>query len=141
VFIWYFFLTMLHTVFTAGLIGSGGEKSYGKIMMITAFAYFFAVSAGAFWFGPLGAAFGVVAAEGLSVVLISRALRLLVPLSPPEKILRVVLSVVLMAVGVASVVHYGFLWAILAGVGSYCLFIILFRAVVWSDVKTFVARF
>jgi O-antigen/teichoic acid export membrane protein len=141
VFIWYFFLTMLHTVFTAGLIGAGGEKSYGKIMMITAFAYFFAVSAGAFWFGPLGAAFGVVAAEGLSVVLISRALRLLVPLSPPEKILRVVLSVVLMAIGVASVIHYGFLWALLAGVGSYCLFIILFRAVVWNDVKTFVARF
>ena len=141
VFIWYFFLTMLHTVFTSGLIGAGGEKSYGKIMVITALAYFFAVSTGAFWFGPIGAAFGVVAAEGLSVVLIGRALRLLVPLSPPEKILRVVLSVVLMAVGVASVVQYGFLWALLVGVGSYCLFIILLRAVVWNDVKTFMARF
>lgn len=141
VFIWYFFLTMLHTVFTSGLIGAGGEKSYGKIMIITALAYFFAVSAGVFWFGPIGAAFGVVAAEGLSVVLIGRALRLLVPLSPPEKILRVVLSVVLMAIGVASVVQYGFLWALFVGVGSYCLFIILLRAVVWNDVKTFMARF
>jgi O-antigen/teichoic acid export membrane protein len=141
VFIWYFFLTMLHTVFTSGLIGAGGEKSYGKIMIITALAYFFAVSAGVFWFGPIGAAFGVVAAEGLSVVLIGHALRLLVPLSPPEKILRVVLSVVLMAIGVASVVQYGFLWALLVGVGSYCLFIILLRAVVWNDVKTFMARF
>ena len=141
VFIWYFFLTMLHTVFTSGLIGAGGEKSYGKIMSITAFAYFFTVSAGAFWFGPIGAAFGVVAAEGLSVVLIGRSLRLLVPLSPPEKLLRVVLSVVLMAVGVASVVQYGFLWAVLAGVGSYCLFILLLRAVAWSDVKEFMARF
>jgi O-antigen/teichoic acid export membrane protein len=141
VFVWYFFLTMLHTVFTSGLIGAGGEKSYGKIMMITALAYFFAVSAGAFWFGPLGAAFGVVVAEGLSVVLIGRALRLLVPLSPPEKTLRVVLSVLLMAIGVAFVAQYGFLWALLVGVGSYCLFIILLRAVVWNDVKTFMARF
>jgi hypothetical protein len=83
----------------------------------------------------------VVAAEGLSVVLISRALRLLVPLSPPEKIVRVVLSVVLMAIGVASVVQYGFVWAVLVGVVSYCFFIILLRAVVWNDVKTFTARF
>jgi O-antigen/teichoic acid export membrane protein len=141
VFIWYFFLTMIHTIFTSGLIGAGGDKSYGKIMSITALAYFFAVSAGAFWFGPLGAAFGVVAAEGLSVVLINRALSLLVPLSPPEKTLRVILSVVLMAISVVSVVQYGFLWALLMGVGSYCLFIILFRAVVWNDVKTLMARF
>jgi O-antigen/teichoic acid export membrane protein len=141
VFIWYFFLTMLHTVFTSGLIGAGGEKSYGKIMIITAFAYIFAVSAGVFWFGPIGAAFGVVAAEGLSVVMIGRALRLLVPLAQPEKIFRVVLSVVLMAISVAFVVQYGFLWALLVGAGSYCLFIILFRAIVWNDVKTFMARF
>ncbi len=141
VFIWYFFLTMLHSVFTSGLIGAGGEKAYGKIMSITAVVYFFAISAGVYWFGPIGAAFGVVAAEGLSVVLIGRALRLLVPLSPPEKILRVVLSVILMAFGVACVVQYGFLWAILVGVGSYCLFIFLLRAIVWNDVKAFLARF
>jgi hypothetical protein len=62
-------------------------------------------------------------------------------LSPPEKILRVVLSVVLMALGVAFVVQYGLLWELLVGVGSYCLFIIILRAVVWNDVKIFMARF
>jgi O-antigen/teichoic acid export membrane protein len=141
VFIWFFFLTMLHTVFTCGLIGAGGEKSYGKIMGITVLAYFFSVSAGAFWFGPIGAAFGVIVAEGFSVVLISRALCRLVPLSPPEKLLRVVLSVVLMALGVFAVMQYGFLWALIAGGGSYCLFIILLRAVTRNDIKTFIARF
>jgi O-antigen/teichoic acid export membrane protein len=141
VFIWYFFLTMLHTVFTSGLIGVGGEKAYGKIMGITAVAYFLAVSAGAFWFGPIGAAFGVVVAEGFSVVLISRALRLFVPMAPPENIMRVVLSVVLMGISVAFIVQYGFFWALFTGVGSYCLFVILFKAVVWNDVKTFLARF
>jgi O-antigen/teichoic acid export membrane protein len=141
VFIWFFFLTMIHTVFTSGLIGAGDEKSYGKIMVITALAYFIAVSTGAFYFGPIGAALGVVAAEGLSVVLMDRAMRFLVPLSPPEKILRVVLSVVFMAVVVAYVVQYGFLWALLAGAGCYSFFLILLRAVVWNDVKTFIARF
>jgi O-antigen/teichoic acid export membrane protein len=141
VFIWYFFLTMIHTVFTSGLIGAGGEKSYGKIMGVTAVAYFIAVSAGVYFFGPIGAAFGVVAAEGLSVVLINNAMRLLVPLSPPEKILRVFLSVVLMAIVVIYVGQYGFIWAILAGAGSYSLFLILLQAVVWNDVKKLMARF
>jgi polysaccharide transporter, PST family len=141
VLIWYFFLTMVHTVFTSGLIGVGGEKSYGKIMTVTACATFFAVSAGAFWFGPLGAAFGVILAEGLSIVLMSRALRLFVQLPPPEKIVHTVISVVLMAVCVGFVLRHGFIWAILTGMGSYCVCLFLVRAVVWTDVRTFIARF
>ena len=39
VLIWYFFFTMLHTTYTSGLIGAGGEKAYGKIMGITTLAY------------------------------------------------------------------------------------------------------
>jgi len=141
VFIWYFFLTMIHTVLTSGLIGAGGEKSYGKIMGVTALAYFIAVSTGAYYFGPIGAAFGVVAAEGFSVVLMNRSMCLLAPLRPPKKILRVVLSAVLMAVAVSHVLQYGFIWAIFAGVVSYSMFLILLRAVVWNDVKAFMARF
>jgi O-antigen/teichoic acid export membrane protein len=141
VLIWYFFLTMLHTVFTSGLIGAGGEKSYGKIMSVTAFANFFAVSAGAFWFGPLGAAFGVILAEGFSIILMSRALHFFVQLPPPDKIVHIMISVVLMAVGVSFVLQYGFIWALLIGVGSYCISVFLFRAVVWNDVKIFIARF
>ena len=70
VFIWYFFITMLHTVYSAGLIGVGGEKSYGKIMLITALAYLVSVTAGVCFFGAIGAAFGVVLSESISVLLI-----------------------------------------------------------------------
>jgi polysaccharide transporter, PST family len=141
VLIWYFFLTMFHTVFTSGLLGAGGEKSYGKIMSITALVYFCAVSAGAFWFGPLGAAFGVIVAEGLSLVCMGYALRRLVPLPTPEKIFRGVVSVLVMSIVMGMVLQYGFFWALLAGVISYCLSIIVLRAVLWNDLKTFVARF
>jgi O-antigen/teichoic acid export membrane protein len=141
VFIWYFFLTMIHTVFTSGLIGAGGEKSYGRIMGVTALAFFITVSAGVYFFGPIGAAFGVVVAESLSIVFINRVMRLLVPLSPPEKILRVLLSVILMAVVVVHIEQYGLIWTLLAGAGSYSLFLILLRAVVWNDIKTLIARF
>jgi O-antigen/teichoic acid export membrane protein len=141
VFIWYFFITMVHTVYSAGLIGVGEEKSYGKIMLLTACAYLLTVTAGAWFYGAIGAAFGVVLSECMSVLLMKRALQRIVPLSPPEKIIRVILSVAIMAVGVAVVLPSGLLWGIFFGVGCYSLMLILLRAVVWNDVKTLLVRF
>jgi len=141
VLIWYFFFTMLHTTYTSGLIGAGGEKAYGKIMGITALAYVVLVSAGAIWFGPPGAACGVVIAEGLSVVLMNRALRFFVLMAPPKRMVRIVLSVLLMAICVVSIAPLGLWWTLLAGAGSYCGMILLLRAVEWNDVKLLLARF
>jgi O-antigen/teichoic acid export membrane protein len=141
VFIWYFFLTMLHTVYSAGLIGVGGEKSYGKIMLITAFAYVLCVTAGVLFFGAIGAAFGVVISESISVLLMKVALQRIIPLSSPEKILRVILSVGIMAVCVAAIIPYGLIWGILFGAGCYSLLLLLFRAVGWNDIKILKARF
>ena len=141
VFIWYFFITMLHTVYSAGLIGVGGDKSYGKIMLVTAFAYFVTVTAGVYLFGAIGAAFGVVISEGISVLMMKHALQRIIPLYPPEKMLRVALSVVIMALGVVVVIPHGLLWGILFGVGCYSLVLMLLHAVAWNDVKTLIARF
>ena len=132
---------MLHTVYSAGLIGVGGDKSYGKIMLVTAFAYLISVTAGACLFGAIGAAFGVVISEGTSVLLMKHALQRIIPINPPEKILRVVLSVVIMAVCVTIVIPYGLLWGILFGVGCYSFILILLHAVGWNDIKTLTARF
>jgi O-antigen/teichoic acid export membrane protein len=141
VFIWYFFITMLHTVYSAGLIGVGEEKSYGKIMLVTACAYAVTVTAGALFFEAIGAASGVVLSECVSVLLMKRALQRIVPLSPPEKIIRVIFSVTIMAVCVVVVLPYGLAWGILFGVGCYSGMLILLRAVVWNDVKTLLVRF
>ena len=141
VFIWYFFMTMFHTVYSAGLIGIGGEKSYGKIMLLTAFVYVVCVTAGVFLFGAIGAAFGVVVSESISVLLMKVALQRIIPLYPPEKIVRVILSVVMMAVCVAVVLPYGLFWGILFGAGCYSLLLVLLRAVVWNDIKIIKARF
>jgi O-antigen/teichoic acid export membrane protein len=141
VFIWYFFITMLHTVYSAGLIGVGGDKSYGKIMLMTAFAYLVSVTAGVCLFGAIGAAFGVVLSESISVLLIKHELQRIIPLYPPEKTLRVILSVAVMAVCVVVVIPYGLLWGILFGTGCYSLLLFILRAVVWNDIKLLKARF
>ena len=141
VFIWYFFMTMLHTVYSAGLIGVNGDKLYGKIMLVTAFTYLVTVTAGTCFFGAIGAAFGVVLSEGISVLLMNHALQRIIPLHPPEKIVRVILSAAMMAACVAAVLPHGLLWGILSGVVCYSLMMILLRAVDWNDVKTLLARF
>jgi O-antigen/teichoic acid export membrane protein len=132
---------MLHTVYSAGLIGVDGEKSYGKIMLVTAFVYLGTVTAGVCFFGAIGAAFGVVIAECISVLLMKRALQRIIPLCPPEKIVRVIFSVAIMAVCVAAVLPYGLLWGILSGISCYSFMLLLLRAVVWNDVKTLLVRF
>jgi hypothetical protein len=132
---------MLHTVYTSALIGAGGEKKYGRIMSITSVVFFLCVTAGSFWFGAIGAAFGVVAAEGFSVVLVHRAVSFSVLLRPPEKFHRLVLCVLGMAVCTLGMIQFGWLWALLAGMGSYCILVILVQAIGWSDIKTLRARF
>ncbi|MCU0411716.1 MAG: oligosaccharide flippase family protein, partial [Bacteroidetes bacterium] len=63
VFIWYFFVTMIHTVYTSGLIAVGSERTYGWIMTGTAVLYVSLITTGAIWWGPVGAAMGVVVSE------------------------------------------------------------------------------
>jgi O-antigen/teichoic acid export membrane protein len=141
VFIWYFFITMLHTVYSAGLIGVDGDKSYGKIMLGTAFLYLLAVTAGVCFWGAIGAAVGVIISESISVLLMKNALQRIISISPPEKIIRVILSAAIMGVCVAVVLPYGLVWGILSGVVCYSLLLLLLRAVVWDDIKALLVRF
>jgi O-antigen/teichoic acid export membrane protein len=139
--IWYFVLTMLHTTYTSGLIAAGDEKTYGKIMIVTALVYLVCVSCGAYWYGPIGAAFSIVFAEGISVVLMNRSLRSSLTLNPPKKLLRIVLSTAFMAVCVSFSLEYGLIFAICVGAVSYSMALLLVRALNKNEIKTLTAKF
>ena len=140
VFIWYFFLTMLHTVYTAGLISAGKEKPYGRNMAITAVAYGIFVSLGSVWYGAIGAAAGVVIAEGFSIILMHRSLVTTIPLRFPDKTFRILLSAVLMVLCVCAF-RSGDLWlTIVAGAGCYGVSVFILRAFTAADAKSLLAR-
>jgi O-antigen/teichoic acid export membrane protein len=141
VFIWYFFLTMVHTVFTAGLVSAGKEKPYGKNMLITAVACGICVTLGAIRYGALGAAGGVVVSEGFSLYLMHRSLAAAVPLKLPETTFRIFLSAALMALCVFGLRNENLWLTIPAGAGCYGIFLVLFRALTAGDVKSLLARF
>ncbi|MCX7984097.1 MAG: oligosaccharide flippase family protein [Bacteroidetes bacterium] len=81
VLVWYFVLTMLHTVFTALLLALHKEKIYRNVMVTTAILYALFVTVGAYSWGAIGAAAGVVVAELLSLMLLIRGVQRLIPLS------------------------------------------------------------
>lgn len=141
IFIWYFFFTMLHTVYTAGLISAGKEKSYGANMSITAAAYGIGVTLGAIRYGAAGAALGVVFAEGLGLILMHRSLAAAIPLKLPDGTVRILLSAVLMALCVFALRSENLWMTISAGAGCYGLFLVVFRALSVGDIKSLLARF
>lgn len=71
VFLWYFLVTMLHTVGTSLLIALKNERFYGTVMGLTALLYVILVTGGAYAWGPVGAAVGVVVAESVSLLLLA----------------------------------------------------------------------
>jgi O-antigen/teichoic acid export membrane protein len=141
VFIWYFFLTMLHTVCAAGLVSAGEDKAYGTNMTITSIAYGIFVTLGAIGYGALGAACGVVIAEGIGLFLMRRSLAKALPLRLPAAAFRIFLSAALMALCMLALRSEHLWLTIPAGAGCYALSIVVFRAFTVSDVRSLLARF
>ncbi len=141
VFLWYFFITMLHTIATAVLITLNEEKRYSSFMVITAVLYFLFVSAGSYFFGALGAAVGVVCAEFCSLLLLySRCRRIVeihfsVPLA--QLLFAIVISILVLMF--TSTLWFGFQFV--AGVITYFSILLITRAVRWYDIQTLLKKF
>jgi O-antigen/teichoic acid export membrane protein len=73
--IWFFLATLIHTVYTTGLIASGQEKLYGRIMLISAAIYLIFTVVLTMLYGPAGSAVAVVCSESIAVIIMARRLR------------------------------------------------------------------
>ena len=70
--VWFLCFTMIHTVYTSGLVAVAPSNVYGRVMMIGAVIYTLAVVLLTKFYGLYGTVFGVVVSEGLTL-LIARA--------------------------------------------------------------------
>jgi O-antigen/teichoic acid export membrane protein len=73
--VWFFFFTMIHTVFTAGLLALGHERLYTKIMTMSALFYLGTSILGSIMFGVLGAAGAIVFSELATLILMREQFR------------------------------------------------------------------
>ena len=140
IFIWYFLLTMIHTVFVSSLIAAGKERAYGKVMVAIAAAYGIFVTAGAAVHGAPGAAGGVVASELFGAVITWRALDGMTAIVPLNVVVRILLAVAAMC-GMLAIVPGGPLAASI-GLGAAVYGIVLFcvRGIRGQDLKSLAAR-
>lgn len=138
--VWYFFLTMLHTIFTSGLLAVHQEKAYGKIMTVTAVLYAVIVALGAILFGSLGAAFGVVLSEGISLFMMWHALRKILPLFPPLTTPRILGAACIMELFLIVGYDWNILILIPAGAAVYAFCLLVFKALRFQDIKIILAK-
>jgi O-antigen/teichoic acid export membrane protein len=140
IFVWYFLATMLHTVYTSGVIAAGGERSYGRIMTATAGLYVVTVTAGVLLAGELGAAIGVVVSESVSAALLRRTLGRLITLRRPPRLPAVLAATVGMGFGVYALQGQMIAIPLLAGIALYAILLFAFRGLTADDLRALKGR-
>ncbi len=141
VFLWYFLITMLHTIMTAVIIALHREKAYSAIMTATAVLYVCCVTIGAIVAGAVGTAAGVVIAETVSLVLMWIEVRKEIPIGIPSTVIQCLLASALMGV---ALVYSSSLWLglrILLGACVYSIILFFSGGIKIDDIRALQKRF
>jgi O-antigen/teichoic acid export membrane protein len=129
VLIWFFLATIVHTVFTSGLIASGQEKLYGKIMVISALLYLCVTVGLTMLAGAVGTAAAMVLSESAAVFMMARALARFVKLELPPAALKAAAASAVMAVALLVLPPAALPVAIAAGAIVYTAVLLATRAI------------
>ncbi len=140
VLIWYFFFTLFHTVFANALVAAREERTFAVTMAVSAALYAVFVISGSIVWGMPGAAAGVVAAEGVTVVLMHRRCAEFIRIPLPANAVRVILAAVCMALVLFFLPHLRLALAIPVGAAVYTGCLVAFRGVTKHDLSELAAR-
>jgi O-antigen/teichoic acid export membrane protein len=141
IFIWYFVLTMIHTIVTTGVIAVGRERAYGRIMAVTAFLYVVSVCAGVWLFQEQGAAAAVVCSEAISAVLLYRELRRTIRVRVPERLFGIAGALVVMGGAVYALRLTMPVLPVIVGAAAYVLVLFAARGLTREDLRLLRERF
>ena len=140
VLIWYFFITMLHTVFTSGLLAMGQEKAYLNTMGISALIYGASVIVCTKTFGILGAAAAMVGSEAITLVLMRRQFRKFVKLYEVNNIVKALPAALIMGFVVFVGSSLPLIGSIILGGIVYVGVIYFTKAITLTDLKELLER-
>ena len=140
VLIWYFFFTLVHTIYSTGLVVIDQEKLFSKLMAVSALLYALTVIGGTYFFGIFGAAAGVVISEAATVILMRYHFVRFVPMRLPAQLLRSVLAGVLMGVVVVLLPQFPLFMLIITGAVVYAILVYLFRVITAAELANLLGR-
>ncbi|MFI5251581.1 MAG: oligosaccharide flippase family protein [Bacteroidota bacterium] len=138
--IWYFFFTLVHTVFATGLIAINKEKLYGKIMTVSTAVYVITIVLGIKYFGVAGAVGAVVFSELLTVILLWQSFNKFIAFSLPPGLLKIFVSAVIMSVIVFFLSDQPVFLDIVLGAAVYIILLFITRAVTSAELLTLIMR-
>jgi stage V sporulation protein B len=140
VLVWYALLTMIHTVYTSGVLATGGEKKYRNVMAVSAGLYITGVVGGVLIGGVMGAAAGMILAEGVTVVLMERATRPDLPTLRLSGFGRIVTAGIVLAVGLFVLPSFHVLITIAIGAAVYGAALFVVQAVTFNELRQLIQR-
>ncbi len=138
--IWFLCFTMIHTVFTSGLIAVAPSGVYGKVMIKSALIYVVSVTILTRFYGLEGAVFGVVLSEGLTLLIARASLRPYLPISTSVPIHWVLTALVIMVSAVIVLQPYNVILRVIVGALLYGSSIILLRVCTLGEIASLVWR-
>lgn len=138
--VWFVLLTLLHTVYTSGVIASGRDADYRNVMILSAVLYAACLTAGIVWGELFGASTGMVVAEGLTVLLMRRAMHRTVPSIRPGRFGRIVLSTLGMGAVLLILPDMHPILHVSIGGVTYVVATFLFKAVSFGEYRSLIGR-
>ncbi len=138
--IWFLCFTMIHTVYTSGLVAVAPSKVYGRVMSISAIIYVVAIVALTKLFGLDGTVFGVVLSEGLTLVIARASLRPYLNIKTSVPVHWLLVALVVMTIAVMLLQPYHVILRITVGALLYSSILILLRVCTLNEFAALVWR-
>jgi hypothetical protein len=132
--IWFLCFTMIHTVFTSGLVAVAPSKVYGRVMSISAIMYVLSITILTKLYGLYGAVFAVVLSEGLTLLIARRSLRPYLDIRTSVPIQWVLVALTVMTIAVTMLQPYNVILRVIVGALLYFSILILLRVFTLNEI-------
>jgi O-antigen/teichoic acid export membrane protein len=140
VLVWYMLFTMIHTVYTSGIIAVGKEKEYSRVMMMSAALYAVSILICTKLFGLVGASAAVVGSEAMTLVLMRRAFHNTMKTIVPRSLPMILVAVAAMAAVLFVLPSLHIIVTILIGAVVYGAVLFITRTLSAADFLLLVKR-
>jgi O-antigen/teichoic acid export membrane protein len=138
--VWFLCFTMIHTVYTSGLVAVAPSNVYGRVMAISAIIYALAIVLLTKFYGLYGTVFGVVLSEGMTLLIARAHLHPYLRIKPSVALHWILVALVAMAVTVALLQPYNMFIRVVAGALVYCSIVVATRVCTVNEIAALVWR-
>ncbi len=138
--IWFLCFTMIHTVFTSGLVAVAPSKVYGRVMTASAVIYALAITVLTKFYGLYGTVFGVVLSEGITLLIARAGLRPYLRIRTTVALPWILVGLAAMAISVTILQPYNLIVRVVIGALIYSSVLVLTRVFSLSEIAALVWR-